>query len=65
MRFVSKLGTIVAACALSACAVTSVIGTAASVTGSVVSTTAHVAGDVVSTTADVVTGGTDDHKKAK
>jgi hypothetical protein len=65
MRFVSVLWIIVAACTLSACAVTSVIGTAASVTGTVVSTTAHVAGDVISATADLVTGDGGDHKKSK
>lgn len=65
MRFVSMLWIIAAGCTLSACAVTSVIGTAASVTGTVISTTAHVAGDVISATADLVTRDEDDHKKPK
>ena len=65
MRFVSVLWIIVAACTLSACAVTRVVGAAASVTATVVSTTAHVAGDVISGTADLVIGDGDDDKKPK
>jgi hypothetical protein len=56
MRSVPILLAVAAAIALSGCAVVSVAGTAASVTGTVISTTAEVTGDVIGAAARTVTG---------
>jgi hypothetical protein len=56
MRAFSILLAAAASIALSGCAVVSVVGTAASVTGTVISTTAEVTGDVIGAAARTVTG---------
>ena len=60
MRFVPLLLAVFGSFMLSACVVSSVVGTAVGVTGSVVSTTVGAAGAVVGGAVDAVTGGDSD-----